>query len=744
MSASNGDRLYNLLPAIHRIRDAGRGEPLRALMAVIETEFQRIEEDVDGLYDNWFIETCDEWVVPYIGDLLGVQALYPVGSEGTYSQRPFVANTLAYRRRKGTATVLEQLARDVTGWPARAVEFFQLLGSTQHMNHVRLANHRTPDLRDAAEMELVDTGFDSTSRTVDVRHISSGRGRHNIMNVGLFLWRVQVYSIARVTSRAVTSTPDGRFMLSPLGYELPLFNPPQTETEITQLAEEINVPGGLRRRPLYDEIESYRDSVIDGSTAEADHFGDDPAIEVFTGTELESLTTEEIVICDLSEWDAPGWTAPASVAHTRADGSSFQTEVGLDPELGRMALLTGATVSPPLHVSYAYGRVADVGGGPYNRRDSVAGSMTRDVEWHVGVSKEIAAVADESIYTTLTEAATAWNQAAADADDGLVGVIALLDNQTYEEDLTGSNAIEIPPGCQLFLIAASWPEVELSDGSGATEREVGQVIAEDLRPHIRGDIAITGTAEEEDASPGELILDGLLIEGRVEVEPGNLGKLRLAHCTLVPDLGGLITTPPASPDDADNDQLQVEIYRSIVGPINLIETVGQIAIEDSIIDASTGLVAIDTSGTAAEIEASTILGSTTARSIEASNSLFSGAVVAERRQTGCVRFSYLPDGSRTPRRYKCQPGLALSQADSSEQAAILARLIPTFTSRDYRHFAYAQLGHTCPDEIHTGAEDGSEMGVFHHLKQPQREANLKSALTEYLRFGLESGIYYVT
>jgi len=30
------------------------------------------------------------------------------------------------------------------------------------------------------------------------------------------------------------------------------------------------------------------------------------------------------------------------------------------------------------------------------------------------------------------------------------------------------------------------------------------------------------------------------------------------------------------------------------------------------------------------------------------------------------------------------------------------------------------------------------------LKQPQRESNLRIALDEYLRFGLEAGIFFVT
>ncbi|HMR67355.1 MAG TPA: hypothetical protein PKE64_25360, partial [Anaerolineae bacterium] len=60
------------------------------------------------------------------------------------------------------------------------------------------------------------------------------------------------------------------------------------------------------------------------------------------------------------------------------------------------------------------------------------------------------------------------------------------------------------------------------------------------------------------------------------------------------------------------------------------------------------------------------------------------------------------------------------------------------------HPAYGQLSLTCPLEIKTGAEDGLEMGAFSFLKQPQREANLRANLDEYLRFGLEAGIFYAT
>src|SRR3712207_8093760 len=96
----------NLLPAIHRIQDLAEGEPLRALLAVIESEFRKLEADVAGLYDNWFIETCEEWLVPYIGDLLSVRGRHAIGERAARTapgRRADGANTLAYRRTKGNA-----------------------------------------------------------------------------------------------------------------------------------------------------------------------------------------------------------------------------------------------------------------------------------------------------------------------------------------------------------------------------------------------------------------------------------------------------------------------------------------------------------------------------------------------------------------------------------------------------------------------------------------------------------------
>ena len=68
---TNSLDLYSLLPAIYRIRDAERGYPLRAFLGLISNQAQLVKANVDGLWDDIFIETCANWVVPYIGDLVG-------------------------------------------------------------------------------------------------------------------------------------------------------------------------------------------------------------------------------------------------------------------------------------------------------------------------------------------------------------------------------------------------------------------------------------------------------------------------------------------------------------------------------------------------------------------------------------------------------------------------------------------------------------------------------------------------
>src|SRR5581483_9553906 len=152
--------------------------------------------------------------------------------------------------------------------------------------------------------------------------------------------------------------------------------------------------------------------------------------------------------------------------------------------------------------------------------------------------------------------------------------------------------------------------------------------------------------------------------------------------------------------------------------------------------------------TDAQLDRVTIFGAVETRTVEASDCIFAGGLDVERTQQGCVRFSFLPDGSRAPRAYRCQPAQAIHDAgadhDPAAAALIKTRLVPMFTSLTYGDPGYAQLALDGPDELAAGASNGSEMGAFQFLLAPQRRANLLTALDEYLRFGLEAGFFFPT
>ena len=684
MSGPSTERLYNLLPAVYRLRDTAQGEPLRALLTVVERELQALEADIASLYDNWFIETCDEWVVPYIGDLLGAPGLSPSGGED-FSQRAYVANTLAYRRSKGTAAVLEQLARDVTGWPARAVEFFRLLGTTQHLNHVQLTNVRTPDLRDTNRLERLGTAFEHALHTAEVRGIARRRGRYNIAHVGIFLWRLHSYPL---TDSPALPLDARRYLFSPLGNNTPLFHHPYTEGEITHLAEPVNVPMPISRRMLMESLDDY--------------YGADKSLLLKVG-EAE-VSADQIIVCDLSDQENGAW------AHQPQD------KIAIDPVLGRAAFPAGQEPPIGVHVSFHYGFSADMGGGEYRRVASFDPQLQ--------LIQRVPAP-----HHTIQDALNAVESS------GSSSVVELTDNGRYEETLTDT-------------VVTTGRRIELR----ATDAHRPILV-------LSGDWLIIGHGA------AELTLNGLLISGGSLRVAGELRRLRLRHCTLVP---GLVLSADGTPQlDSvpslviESNDTQVEIDRCIVGGVRAVGG-ASLRITDSIVDATSetevAYAAPDAHGPGGplQIENSTIIGKVhTSLMTLASNTIFlaglgegdawAAPVLIDRRQQGCIRFSFIPDGAQTPRRHRCQPDLAVKgAADAAEQARIRARLNQGLPLCVTANRGMVSSVVTCPPEIRTGAEDGSEMGAFCHLKQPQREANLRASLEDSLRFGLEAGMFYVT
>ncbi|HEU4374712.1 MAG TPA: hypothetical protein VFS02_14540 [Telluria sp.] len=724
------DRLYQLLPAYHRMRDEERGLPLRALMRVMNEQADALEDDIAQLYRNSFIETCADWAVPYIGDLVGYSPVHDAGEAGAGDAsaarirvlipRREVADTIALRRRKGTLALLEVLANDVAGWPARAVEFYKLLGWTQHLNHLHLARGRSADLRHGDALERLGGPLDPIAHTVDVRRVASrhSQGRHNIVTIGLFVFRLRSNSVTHAPAYLQEGKGGRRYSFSVLGNDAPLFVRPVRESSPQQIAREINLPVPIRRRALQ---ESDRHGA--GFHANDALYGEGKSVSISALNwpregAAQPIPGELVIVADLSDWQ-----------HFKGP----RGKVALDPELGRIAFPEGGAPRSGVSVSYQYGFSADIGGGEYQRTLSQAAGST------------VYLVGAGAPYKSVNAALAQWQHDKRQAKV-LAAVIEITDSAAYTESLL------------LTLAAGESLQIRAANRKRPVLRLLDQVAD---RPD---GISISGGAGSR------LVLDGLLVTGRgVRVSgsdgdhhghapPADLCDVRIRHCTLVPGWGLQCDCEPRGPDEPSiemiNTGASLRIERSIVGSI--LVTADEVrrdpvAIEasDSIIDATNvQRVALSASDqqlafATVRILRCTVIGALYAHAIAlAENSILLGDVRVGRRQIGCMRFCYVPPDSRTPRRFACQPDLAEQAAAPAAVEAERLRVQPQFTSLRYSRPGYCQLHVSSAPEIGAGADDEAEMGVFHDLFQPQRAASLRTRLNEYTPAAMQAGIIF--
>lgn len=703
------EQLWMLVPAWMRSADAPSGV-LEAIVDVLSSAGAVVADDLDGLSDDWFIETCSEWLVPYIGDLVGVRRLHPLEAGSELSNRALVADTIRFRRRKGTAAVLEDVARASTGWPAKVTEFFEVIATTQHLDHVRLHAPGFAAVRDSEPMGRIGTPFEAACRTIDVRALGRQATRgvgsgHNLPNVGIHVWPLASYPLEQVTAAPVTDPGDGRWFVDPSGRDRHLAGPTVADGGIGDRATAATTPGLLRRRPLHDELDAQRAAPVD-ETRLTWFQADDPAFRVWiqetAADELEPLPLELLHVCNLSSWDRP-------------TGS----RVRVDPVLGRVTVAAARTVHR-LAVSWSFARAGRVGAGPWPRR-SVGGIGVRsdgqfdDAQFVVGVGAA-SGPADE-LLPTLGDAVVEWHNFQA-ANPGATGRIVITDSHRYVEAFTGGGRIEIGQGARLEIVAAAWPQPPNGP------RVVDGIERVGVLPTIVGDIDVVGTGSGD--TPGALVIEGLSLVGGLDVLPAGaatdgLGAIELRCCTLVPAPGD--DTPSATTIGGDNDRAEVRIDRCLIGALTVASAI-PIEISDSVVH-GTG-AAIDAPTSDLTVAGITAVGTTTTARLTADDSIFDGLVTVARRQQGCVRFCYVAPGSITPHRYRCQPDLGPTSAE---------RLVPTYQSIELVEPGYAQLAPGAAWELRTGASGGAEMGAFRRALTAKRLANLAAALDEYLPLG---------
>jgi len=549
------ERLWQLLPAVYRTADTdvpGADGPLRELLNRIAAQVAVVRRSIDQLWADQSVETCDDWVVPYIGDLVGANLVNNLDPRG---QRLDVAKTIHYRRRKGTVRILEELALDVTGWTAVAVEAFRRLGRTRHGLDPALGPAAFPsasptdvaallqtegllglltetpaggfaDLRSVHGATLANSAFDESFHAADFRRGERALGHFAIPKLLVFVWRLRSFPVVAGTPIAVAGQAD-EWVFDPTGREVPLFlAPPAPSDDFSDdwaPAREWQVPG-----PLSDSLEKAIDDT--GKSPPL------PPRSPYPDTDVGP------------RYSLGGGAAPAAIW----------------PERGRFATSTAPT--QPFTVDYQYGFSSTIGAGPYDR----------DL-----LSDRPAVVGDETTVTGSTGLDTALGGA------GATATVTIADSLTYTA-----------------LGTAVGPITSLLVRAGPNARPV-------LRPAVPAqDWVFTG-------GPGaRLVLDGLTVSGCDIVLRGTFDTVRITACTVDPGtaapgspplaraVDGRTLTPgrifvepdPSAAGAPGIGRLQVD--HCILGPIRtrLGGSVQALTISDSVVQglpASSGTVIFD-------------------------------------------------------------------------------------------------------------------------------------------------------
>jgi hypothetical protein len=777
------DRFFDLLPAAIRVGDARRDYPLRDLLRVVGEEAGQLEEDIRRMYENLFIETCEPWVVPYIGDLVGFRPLFvPPGTEddcdgarraGLINPRRAVAERVALNRRKGTFSVLDDLAAAATGWAAI---------------------------------------------------VANDRGGDPIVRVRV--WRLPSWSLTRIRPYYVPRRTNC-FALSVLGNDSPLFTRADPEPDDEELTRSRVVPRRITMEMLRDERDRF--------------YGQDKSLCLYENE--HPIAADRIEVQNLSDWSPEVFGTKIAVdpvlgrvmfpeRYPRPRRLTASLHYGFPTDMGGGEYprpLANATVGRSL---FRDGHLVDrgaplleilrTGGRPFTR--FLRGLLTPGF---LAAADDDVATLERRLCAELNRIMEAYPLAEGPIADDLPldeEATALLNDQprgprrirlnrllleaNYPAEIARSFAlVRVTSGTNRPVIMEAVRSlqdddqppmtivVELADSGLYVEPVVLSLpplhtlelrAAEGCRPTIvlpeqEADI----DHMQIDCGYGsEVILDGLMVARRAVLITGNPLAVTVRHCTLVPgweldedcepccgEEPSLILSDEHGSNQPGEDKrrddcppellvpTEVRVDRSIVGTIvvrrNEVDADPvRLEICRSIVDATErDGIAISAwndrcAHAVVSVVNSTVIGQVRAHAIElGENSIFTGKIGVARRQIGCLRFSYVPPGSRTPRRHACQPDLVMEAADEDVPGPEAARVEPRFMDQALRYGRpdYCRLDDAnCAEEILTGADDESEMGVYHDLYQPQRTKNLQSALSEFLPLGWGLDLEFAT
>ena len=770
------EKVWEWIPAIYKDEDGLPPNPdvLRSIVLILARQSAIARRSIDRLWEDQFIELCDDWAIPYIGDLVGTRLVHELNRRG---RRVDVARTIFYRRRKGTPHVLEILIRDITGWDGVLVESFRRLARTRHgldpePDGLEGFVTQTPPggwarLTTTRVADLIDGPFDETAHTADFRQLRGKLGRYNIPKLNFHLFRLLPFEVNFATA---ANFGERRFVFDASGRDIPLFRPAlRTDPSECGTRREWELPAPIPCRLLGSANYTITADLIDElvnvglSQPAADELSKYTGI-LFRGEArlrrtIESLGQSAAILALIDELLAGAITDDSPKAHLipteiQPDPSAVAVAVGpligsptiehqqiasgnlgdwgaslgmlpadkvlvIDPELGRFWFPAppAENVWVPL---YHYGFSGNIGAGTYDRRDSIeTANVTLIPNGGDGQPGPVPMVVPTG---------------------PLSGVFQFDSNKTYlpDADVTGIENVTFqaanflrPYINRVVTGGTEWvfqsePKAAVPPGQPEPPTNFRSLILEGLWIGIEEQASgpISGDCSP---IPASLVLEGVfdrVVISHCTLDPGG-EKARIApnQCEAIPFVQLVVR--------GDIEELIIE--SSIVGPIVEDKVTGdpgaiqKLIINDSIvqsIDADT-LPAITTELGTVEMQRVTVFGDVNLNRLIASEALIQGVVKVTDNQHGCFRFSATNDDpdKRLPPQF---------------ESHLFKPAVPNhfFVSRRFGDPGYAQLSETAPQEVVRGAENRSEIGAFSSLLNPIKLDDLRAKVNEFMPFGL--------
>jgi len=799
MSGSGGDGLlYGLLPRYIRFRDAYQGKPLEAVMEALQVPYDAVQDDLRALYEGWFIETCDLWRVPYIGSLLGVAGIGD-GSPVLPSQRCLVANTLAYRRAKGTAAALERAASGCTGWPCHLIQYAETTAMAPPLvgESGRQSDDGTVDLRRPSQLEDLETPWNVTSHGADVRSAANDPppqvddGGFRPTQVGLAFYRLAAMPVEGGQPRAAKGDGEvgawGRYHFNPFALDAPLYNPERGDPRPLHLSRRDGLPGPLDPAALRREVEALRRGGGRrrgaGEGPATAYLGEEPAWrilvqepgepgeagETVSPRRLRALTAAEMGICDLTDWRRP---TGADEAEDGGDGGDLDGDgdgdggggdlarrggpppvrAWIDPRRGRFLLDTSASAER-IWIDYHYGAPLDFGGGCYPRRPlPPPGDEMR--RW----TAVVGSMADFGPLVSTSSGEGQKSHVTTESGERVHHFQSLDDalrawNRQRVAPIPPTQPRPRAPRDGVIRIADSAIH-ELSRPVDLRGRRLLIQALEGCVPTLVGDLALRGPQrqveglwESESRAPSlenQLALDGLWIDGGIVIDGD--ASLTVCHCTVVPE--GRRRGP------GEKRRLTGPAAIRVIDEPSPMEAEGtgrspdlfSVRVHHSIvagIDLGRRTVGLGVAG-------SLVDGPVEVWSGEASfaRSTILGRVAAARLPeavdtlfAGPVRVELVGAGS-----LRCCWLPQDSRTPPRERCAVgaVGAQGELFRSTRFGDPAFGMLATSAPRRLREGAANGNEIGVFNSLRQGDRLDNLELVLEEYLPVGTSARVWFAT